>query len=253
MATNHNSASPKLFFGSKKPEYYNGILIKADTSLHEQLAQEIQHILPKGGSILDFGAGEGALSQRLTDLGYKVIAADVNAKDFKCTNVEFHSLDFNNTQQVLAFCEKHKAGFDVVLGIEVIEHLENQWEYVRLLKSLLKVGGHVIVTTPNISSWLSRYYFFRSGRFHQFEDSDVAYGHITPISEWELRHILEKEGFEDVRIVPAGTLPRFWIRRSIRWLFINMMLLFIKPIMKGHSDGWCLMAVAKKDGSLRIS
>ena len=30
-----------IFFGKKKPEFYNGILMKADTNLHKQLADTI--------------------------------------------------------------------------------------------------------------------------------------------------------------------------------------------------------------------
>lgn len=43
--------------------------------------------------------------------------------------------------------------FDVVVSIDVHEHLHDCGEFNRELKRVTKVGGHVIVTTPNGSAW----------------------------------------------------------------------------------------------------
>ena len=72
----------KWFFGRKKFEYYDGLLIRADTGLHDQIADKIQSKIEKGASVLDMGAGQGALSARLFDLGYVVTAVDTNDKDY---------------------------------------------------------------------------------------------------------------------------------------------------------------------------
>ncbi len=54
---------------TKKIKYYKGIRIKADWGLHEQIADICVKYLVKDTKILDFGCGEGALSQRLYDIG----------------------------------------------------------------------------------------------------------------------------------------------------------------------------------------
>lgn len=56
---------------SKEIRYYKGIRIKADWGLHEQIAGICVKHLCKDAKILDFGCGEGALSQRLYDIGQK--------------------------------------------------------------------------------------------------------------------------------------------------------------------------------------
>ncbi|MFB9274568.1 class I SAM-dependent methyltransferase [Cohnella cellulosilytica] len=234
--------------GGKKAQYYKGILMKADLGLHEQIAREVIRREPPTHQpkILDLGAGEGALSQRLHDLGYSVIAADMDESNYKCENAYFHKIDFNNTEEILQFTTQYTDYFDVVLGIEVIEHVENPWEYIRLLKKMVRPGGTIIVTTPNITSWLSRLIFLLSGQFHQFHDKDLSYGHIAPITKWELEVILRKENLEDIFFQPGGYLPLIWVQRSFKYMLLNAVGIVLRLIMRGQRDGWCIIASCRK-------
>ena len=54
----------EVFIGKKKLSHIK-VYLSADEGLHEKIAEEILHRVPKGGIILDLGAGEGALSERL--------------------------------------------------------------------------------------------------------------------------------------------------------------------------------------------
>jgi len=237
-----------ILFGNKKLQYYKNILIKADLHLHDQIADRLLCLRPPTTKtiVLDLGAGEGALSQRLIDLGYEVLAVDINQDDFRCPEAEFLQVNFNHERQVKALKERYKEKFDIVLGVEVIEHVENPWEYIRLLNSLLKSGGLILITTPNTASWYSRLIFLRSGRFHQFSDADLSYGHIAPISPWELENIMVSEGFCDIHLEPAGTLPDFWFLPSVKHILMNIIGLLLRAFMKGPTRGWCIMATGVK-------
>ncbi len=239
-----------ILVGEKQLDHYKEFIIRADQKLHEQIAEEVMARLPdhKAIHILDLGAGQGALSQRLHDAGYTITAVDENPDDFRSKDVHFHHIDFNKSTQVAEFCEKHVNHFDAVLGIEVIEHVENPWEYVRLMKSILKPGGFIFLSTPNVTSWLSRLTFLIRGQFHQFYDVDLSYGHIAPITEWELKMILRREGFTNISVKPGGTLPLIWLRKSIKWMIFNGIGLLLRPFMrKGTKEGWCLIFSAQKE------
>lgn len=236
----------KIFFGRKSPEYYKKLLIKADFGLHEQIARKVSAKISKGSRVLDFGAGEGALSERLFDMGYKVTAADKDAENFKSKNCDFFPVNFDRPDEVDFFVKKHENQFDVVLGVEVIEHVQDQWKYIRQLMAMVKPGGIFLITTPNTASWLSRVIFLFTGRFHQFADADLSYGHINPISPWEIGLMMKDAGAKNIEISSAGTLPPIYIVRSPKILLINAFALLLRPFSSGMLDGWCVMAIAQK-------
>lgn len=235
-----------LSYKKRKPAYYKGLLVKADFKLHEQVASRLARLQPAPAKALDFGAGEGALSWRLADAGYDVTATDMDEKSFRCPAVNFIPLNFNDRQAVEKFAGEHRAAYDIVLGIEVIEHVENPWEYIRCLASMLRPGGVMVVTTPNITSWLSRFRFLFAGRFQHFGEAQLSYGHIAPISAWELQLILERSGMSEVSVASAGALPPLLITGLNRELLASVFMLALRPLLTGLLDGWCIMATARK-------
>lgn len=236
----------KIFIGNKSAQFYKKLLIKADLELHDQIAHTISGKVAAGSQILDFGAGEGALSERLFDMGYKITAADKDKENFRSESCEFFAINFDKPNEVDAFVLKHTNKFDIVLGVEVIEHVQDQWKYVRQLMTMTKPGGFVLITTPNTTSWLSRIIFLITGRFHQFADTDLIYGHINPISPWEIGLIMKDAGAKNIEIRSAGTLPPIYITRSAKLLFANLFALLFRPFSSGVLDGWCIMAIAQK-------
>ncbi|MDI6773847.1 MAG: methyltransferase domain-containing protein [Verrucomicrobiota bacterium] len=231
--------------GKKRLGDYRGLVMKADEGLHEQVAAVVREAVAQGGSILDLGAGEGAFSARLSDMGYRVTASDLDPQALKAAGVEFARLDFNDEDAFGRFLGEHRQSFDAVCALEVIEHIEDPWRFVRTVRDFLRPGGRVFITTPNIASWLSRVVFLLQSRFHQFGPDDLSYGHIAPISPGQLRLLLEREGFLDVSVKPAGTLPPLYFD-SLAMTIVSLLALPLRPFQKGLLDGWCLLAAARK-------
>ncbi len=239
----------KLFFaGPKKQEFYSNLLIRADYKEHEHILETVKSLYPNGCNVLDMGCGQGAFSKRLLDNGYNVTAVDIDPKDFMCHGeINFYKLDFNNEIEVLNFLDKNKEKFDLVLGIEVIEHVENPWAYVKMLKSLVKNGGHMIITTPNITSWVSRFFFLFRGKFHQFDEVDLSYGHIAPISSYHLTVIYNHFNLKNLKIEEGGTLPFFYFPSfKLRWIILNFLNVIFRLFMKGNLNGWCIITSVQK-------
>lgn len=131
------------------------------------------------GRILDAAAGDRWVSSQLEKAGYEVVSADIefNEKPLPENCVE------TNFNEPLPFAD---GSFDGIVSLETIEHLENPWFFVREISRLLRPGGFVVLSTPNVSSVFSRVLHAVTGRLLWFQPRDLdPLGHITPI-HWHL-------------------------------------------------------------------
>lgn len=81
---------------------------------------------------------------------------------------------------------------DRVLLIETIEHLEAPWSVLRAAARLVRPGGVIVVTTPNIASLRHRLELLVKGQLTTFRPSYP--GHLTPVLPHVPRMILTQEG-----------------------------------------------------------
>lgn len=226
----------------KKREYYRGMLIHADSMLHQQAERLLLQYISPGASVIDIGAGAGAFSQRARDLGYNVTALDIDEEKFTLNEIPFMKMDINEGIHL-----KDDTAYEAAVCLEVIEHVENPWNLLREIERILKPGGLLILSTPNTTSFLSRLSFLRTGQFHQFGDADLPYGHIRPITAFELSTIAQRLGWRILEISPGGYLPIFdFSSIRLKMLLLNALRGIIYFFAKGQKRGWCLFFVLEK-------
>ncbi|WP_438990164.1 bifunctional 2-polyprenyl-6-hydroxyphenol methylase/3-demethylubiquinol 3-O-methyltransferase UbiG [Lentibacter sp.] len=105
----------------------------------------------KGLRIIDIGCGGGLLSEPLTRLGADVLGADAAEKNIKVAKLhaeqEGLQIDYRAvTAETLADAGER---FDVVVNMEVVEHVADPQDYLTECANLLKPGGLHICSTIN--------------------------------------------------------------------------------------------------------
>jgi len=102
--------------------------------------------------LLDIGCGGGLVSEPMTRLGADVMGVDASEANIKTAMTHAEegglSIDYRagTAEQLLA---THEAAFDVVLNLEVVEHVADPDQFLRDCCKLLKPGGITIVATLN--------------------------------------------------------------------------------------------------------
>jgi 2-polyprenyl-3-methyl-5-hydroxy-6-metoxy-1,4-benzoquinol methylase len=115
----------------------------------------------KGGKLLDVGCGSGAFLARMSRLGWvgHGVEPDSNSADLaeRLPGVTVHRCTLENA----GFPDDH---FDAITLNHVIEHLESPEKTLREISRVLKPGGVVVITTPNITGLCHRK--FRNNWYH---------------------------------------------------------------------------------------
>lgn len=185
--------------------------------------------------VLDLGAGRGDLSEMLVRRGHDVVAVERYLEQFRA-KVPLVDADLNGTWP---FAD---ASFDVAMAVEILEHLENPRGFFRELGRVLKPRGVAVVSTPNITSMLSRAMFATAGQWDLFFNhpwrlrdpySDHVQGHITPLPAWLLSHHARDAGLE----VECFGYSRAWLP-GVPWK--------LNPLPRGAAFGRILLARLRK-------
>ena len=106
----------------------------------------------EGLRLLDIGCGGGLLSEPMTRLGFQVTGVDASDRNIGTASAHAAeqglAIDYRcaTAEALLAAGE---GGFDLILNMEVIEHVADPGEYLRSCARLLAPGGLMIVATLN--------------------------------------------------------------------------------------------------------
>ncbi len=101
-------------------------------------------------NILDIGCGGGLLSEPMYRLGANVVGIDASKKNIDIAN--FHAKENNlNIKYICASPEtlKLKKKFDVILNMEIVEHVEDVNFFIKTSSLLLKKNGLMFIATIN--------------------------------------------------------------------------------------------------------
>jgi 2-polyprenyl-3-methyl-5-hydroxy-6-metoxy-1,4-benzoquinol methylase len=150
-------------------------------------------LIGTGHEVLDVGAFDGQFSARIKERGNRVTALDVSAEALeraKLRGVDIVQADLATTWPF------ENCSFDVVFAGEIIEHLVDTDAFLTESRRVVRRGGRLVITTPNLAS-LGRRILLALGRNPYIDTAlrtDQA-GHVRYFVRSSLKTLLEENGF----------------------------------------------------------
>lgn len=177
---------------------------------------EIEPLLSRrpttGFSVLEIGCSEGHTLEWLKRAGYCSWAAGVEpyAELRASPGIvdRFFKLDIEQ-----ALPDLGSASMDLILCLDVLEHLVNPWETLRRLDGLLKPGGMWIISVPNIRNYHILLDLAFKGRFEYGESGILDRTHLRFFTRSSAISLAETTGATVTEVL--GTETQRWQKRLL--------------------------------------
>ncbi len=192
-------------------------------------AKEILNLIPKKtGNILDVGSGIGWVVDEANKRGYRGTGIDINS-EYVTAGKKFLRVDLRTIS-----LEKFQTGerFDVVILKHVLEHIAEPKLFLGKVKKLMKPGGFLIVSCPNIDSLMSRIFL---DRWYGLQPQQ----HRWQFTKKSLPKVIKENGFTIEKVVVSN----LWYDPPSWRGFIFALLLKIADLT---NTGDLITIVAKK-------
>lgn len=175
----------------------------------DKVEQLVREALDRPLRVLELGCGSGHFGRRLAalyrargwDPAAHLLAADISLATYRNDDVPARVVDLN---EPLPFAD---GAFDLVIAIEVFEHVRAPYDLLSRLRRVLAPGGRLIFTTPNVGNVTSRLSFFVGGCHRLYptpstraELAGDLVGHIQPLPVQYWHWGLRAAGFSTISV-----------------------------------------------------
>lgn len=156
------------------------------------------------GAVVDIGCGTGRFRAVATDLVRRYTGVDIVRHGGLPDDVEFVAANVDTEALPL-----EAASADVVVALEVVEHLDHPRALFREASRICRPGGWLVVSTPNQASFANVLSLAIRGYFVSFGPSSYPV-HRTALLPIDLVRLAREHGFGDeaIEFSLRGRVPR---------------------------------------------
>jgi methionine biosynthesis protein MetW len=162
------------------------------------------------GRVLDVGCSSGYLAHQLVERGCSVVGIELDARAAAAARAVCEDVLVGDVERMeLPFPD---ASFDTVMCGDLIEHLRDPKGFLKRIRPLLRPGGRVVLTTPNVANWAVRLNLL-FGRWQYTDRGILDRTHAHLFTRRTLVNTFHETGFEIVDFdftvpVPIVGTPR---------------------------------------------
>lgn len=155
--------------------------------------------------LFDLGCGNGSVGNSLAKLGWDVTGVDPSSEGISAANEEYPDLRLEHGSAYDDLVSIY-GRFQVVISLEVVEHVYAPRHYARTLFDLVEPGGTAILSTP-YHGYFKNLLLALSGKMDSHFTALWDHGHIKFWSIATLTELLSEAGFYRIRFVRVGRIP----------------------------------------------
>ena len=191
----------------------------------------VAQMIPVGARVLDVGCGEGTLTKVLSDachaefVGVEPDATRAGRAGTRGLDVRTMRFDRDGVGDLI----RDFGRFDIVLFADVLEHLGDPQAALLLSREVLKPGGAVIASIPNVAHWSVRADLLR-GRFRYRPDGIMDATHLRWFTADSAKSLLVSSGFNIVeyRATAGVAIPDNINRAPLCWMPARQRSVFLR-------------------------
>lgn len=177
---------------------------------YDNLRSEIAPLLPKGDflRVMDVGCGVGTTLQWLKRLRPSMTTIGVEISAETAARVvdgvdQLHVLDVNRE---MARLQSYSGKIDLLLLLDVLEHLINPWECLLELRKLLSSTGVVIASIPNVRNLKVLVPLALQGKWQYQSSGILDRTHLRFFTRTSIVDLFHGAGFAVQQLVATGPL-----------------------------------------------
>jgi SAM-dependent methyltransferase len=165
----------------------------------------------KGLEVLDVGCGFATTSGRIQAMGNRVTGIECSARALAVAGTRLERTIPMDLQDLAALCQNlGEKSFDALIFADVLEHLADPTVVLKAYLRLLRPGGTVLVSLPNVGLWSVRLSLLL-GRWNYTDTGVLDRTHLRFFTWKSARSLLAEAGVETVKTTANPGLVRPFI------------------------------------------
>lgn len=192
------------FFTENDDQVFNSGLDRRKTYKGRILNRVVQELVGDGGTVIDVGCGVGDNLKLIFRQNLTLKGLEYSANSLARAKKVLGAMDLRQGSAVTMPFDSNSA--DLIMCIEVLEHIPDQYQALREIRRVLKPEGVLLLSVP-YRRWFPSYYTFM--------------GHIRHYTREELQQLLIESGFDVVEWLP--NYPRWHRLANYCYMFCRVL------------------------------